>query len=76
MTRPSATASSGVMATDSGGPATLPGTSLIVPRTLTGNALRSSTVMVSGFGSGRLLVTPFSWTILWSFDETAIWPSA
>ena len=60
----SAIDSSGVIATESGGPTTLPGTFDTVPTTLTGSAPRSMIVTVSGGGLGRLRLTPFSWTIL------------
>src|SRR5262245_27369602 len=64
--------SSGVMATESGGPTTLPGTLLMVPSTFTGAWPRSRMVIESGVGLSTLLVTPFSCLTLWSFDETAI----
>jgi len=46
----SASDSSGVMATESGGPTTLPGTLSIVPTTFTGSAPRSMMVIVSTGG--------------------------
>src|SRR5215471_2865619 len=68
----SASCSSGVIATDNGGPTTLPGTLSTVPTTLTGEAPRSMIVMVSGDGLATVLVTPFSCVTLWSFEDTAI----
>ena len=56
----SASNSSGVMATDSGGPTTLPGTLSTVPTTFTGSAPRSMMVIVSAGGLTTFLVTPFS----------------
>src|SRR5215218_4600401 len=64
--------SSGVMATEVGGPTTLPGTLLTVPRTFTGDWPRSRMVIESGVGLSALLVTPFTCWTLWSFDDTAI----
>src|SRR5215813_10862274 len=66
-----ASCSSGVIATDNGGPTTLPGTLSTVPTTLTGEAPRSMIVMVSGDGLATV-VTPFSCVTLWSFEDTAI----
>ena len=68
----SASDSSGVMATEVGGPTTLPGTLLTVPRTFTGDWPRSRMVIESGVGLSALLVTPFTCWTLWSFDDTAI----
>src|SRR5262245_41745603 len=68
----SASDSSGVTATEVGGPTTLPGTSLTVPSTCTGDWPRSRMVIESGVGLSALLVTPFTCWTLWSFDETAI----
>jgi hypothetical protein len=52
------------MATDSGGPTTLPGTLSTVPTTFTGSAPRSTIVIVSTGGLTTFLVTPFSCVIL------------
>ena len=52
------------MATESGGPTTLPGTLSIVPTTFTGTTPRSRTVTESGGGLAMFLVTPFSCVIL------------
>ena len=60
----SASNSSGVMATESGGPTTLPGTLSIVPTTFTGTTPRSRMVIESGGGLATFLVTPFSCVIL------------
>ena len=60
----SASDSSGVMATDSGGPTTLPGTLSTVPTTFTGRLPRSTMVIESGCGLITFLVTPFSCVIL------------
>ena len=68
----SASDSSGVMATEVGGPTTLPGTLLTVPSTFTGDWPRSRMVIESGGGLSALLVTPFTCLTLWSFDDTAI----
>src|SRR4026209_78092 len=64
--------SSGVMATEVGGPPTLPGPLLPVHRTFTGDWPRARMVIESGVGLSALLVTPFTCWTLWSFDETAI----
>ncbi len=63
--------SSGVMATLSGGPTTLPGTS-ISASTLGGNTPRSMIVAVSGAGLAGSVLTPLTSTALLSFDDTAI----
>src|SRR3954462_1278786 len=67
--------SSGVMATLKGGPTTLPGASTS-PMTFGGEAFRSITATVSGFGSATIFTTPFTRLTLLSFEETAIWAEA
>ena len=71
----SARPSSGVMATDSGGPTTLAGTG-ISAMARGGPALRSITVMVSGAGFWTTWTAPFTSTTLLSFAEMAIWATA
>src|SRR4051794_41498389 len=63
------------MATLKGGPATLPGASTS-PMTFGGEAFRSITARVSGFGSATIFTTPFTRLTLLSFEETAIWAEA
>src|SRR5204863_38172 len=67
----SASDSSGVIATLSGGPTTLPGASTS-PRTFGGHALRSMIVTVSGGGLGTTFTTPLTRTTLLSLADTAI----
>src|SRR5688572_10346463 len=70
-----ASPSSGVMATENGGPTTLAGTGIsAVARG--GLALRSMTVMVSGAGFWTTCTAPFTSITLLSFAEIAIWASA
>src|SRR5258708_37104217 len=62
------------MATDSGGPTTLPGTLSTVPTTFTGSTPRSTMVIVSTGGLTTFLVTPFSCVILGSFEDPGSCP--
>ena len=71
----SASPSSGVMATDSGGPTTLAGTA-ISAITFGEPPLRSSTVRVSGAGFCTTWTAPLTSTTLLSFTEIASWASA
>ncbi len=64
--------SSGVMATDMGGPTTLAGTG-ISATARGGLALRSITVMVSGAGFWTTWTAPFTSATLLSLAEMAIW---
>jgi len=47
-----------------------------VVNTFTGRVVMSRIVTVSGDALGLVRVTPFSWTILWSFEEMAICANA
>src|SRR5438105_15695043 len=67
----SASDSSGVIATLSGGPTTLPGASTS-PRTFGGHTLRSMIVTVSGGELGTTFTTPLARTTLLSLADTAI----
>ncbi len=67
--------SSGVMATDTGGPTTLAGTG-ISAITFGMPPLRSITVMVSGAGFCTTWTAPLTSATLLSFTEIAIWASA
>src|SRR6266542_2314500 len=66
----SAKLSSGVTATESGGPMTLPG-AFTSAMTLGGECLRSMIVTVSGGGLRSTLTVPLSSVTLLSFDDTA-----
>jgi hypothetical protein len=71
----SARPSSGVMATENGGPTTLAGTG-ISAMARGGLAFRSMTVRVSGAGFCTTCTAPFASTTLLSFTEMAIWAGA
>ena len=70
-----ASPSSGVMATENGGPTTLAGTA-ISATARGGLALRSMMVMVSDAGFWTTCTAPFTSTTLLSFAEIAIWANA
>ena len=67
----SASVSSGITATDSGGPTTLAGAS-ISSSSRGGRVFMSMMATVSGAGLGTTLTTPLSSTTLLSFTDTAI----